>query len=172
MSQFQRFSLRNVPLHVDQMQMLGLDTDSYAETMADALALMYWGAGVDANDVEFVLAPPRGVEAGGASVFQSRYLGRHCMWIFDFDCCRPLSMDEVGVEQACAAFKNDPYYPRPGTGVDADEELWMVFKRRFLLASWMVLGDADEDRWVLVEKLVEGIEAEGQSRREARDMSV
>ncbi|KAF3001882.1 hypothetical protein E8E13_005618 [Curvularia kusanoi] len=51
-SRFQRFSLRNVPLHVDQMEVLGLDTHAYAETMADALALMHWGARIDANDVE------------------------------------------------------------------------------------------------------------------------
>lgn len=42
-SRFQRFSLRNVPLHIDQMEALGLDVSSYAETMADALALMHWG---------------------------------------------------------------------------------------------------------------------------------
>jgi hypothetical protein len=43
-SRFQRFSLRNVPLHIDQMEALDLDVKLYAETMAEALALMYWGA--------------------------------------------------------------------------------------------------------------------------------
>jgi hypothetical protein len=57
-SRFRRFSLRNVPLHLNQMEALGLDVNSYAETMADALALMHWGARIDASDVEFVLAPP------------------------------------------------------------------------------------------------------------------
>jgi hypothetical protein len=133
-SRFQRFSLRNVPLHIDQMEGLGLNVKSYAEAMAEALALMHWGAKIDANDVEFVLAPPR---VGAPSpAFQSDYLGAHFLWILDFDCCRPIQVDEAGVEQACVTFyKNDPFYPRPGTGEAADEELWMVFKRRFLESS-------------------------------------
>jgi hypothetical protein len=51
-SRFQRFSLRNVPLHIDQMETVGLDAKAYAETMAEALALMHWDARFDANDVE------------------------------------------------------------------------------------------------------------------------
>lgn len=128
-SLFQRFSLRNVPLYVDQMEVLGLDVKAYAGAMAEALALMHWGARIDANDVEFVLAPPR---ANHTPTFESDYLTVHCMWILDFDCCRPIWVDETGVEQACAAFyKNDPFYPRPGTGEAADEELWVLFKQRF-----------------------------------------
>lgn len=129
LSRFQRFSLRNVPLHVDQMEALGLNTRSYAETMANALALMHWSAQIDANVVEFVLAPPRGVESTLSSTFQSKYLGSHCMWILDFDCCQSLSMDETGIERACVAFwKNDPFYPKPGSGQTSDEALWIVFK--------------------------------------------
>jgi hypothetical protein len=158
------FSLWNVPLHMDQMEALGLDTNSYAETMVDALAMMHWGARIDANDVEFVLAPPR--VGGGGRVFRSEYLGDHCMWILDFDCCRPLSMDEAGVEQACIAFfKNDSFYPRPGSGVDADEVLWRVFKQRFLVASEKILSDEREDTRCLAKKLMERIEEEGQLRR-------
>jgi hypothetical protein len=84
-SRFQRFSLRNVPLHIDQMEALGLDTKAYAETMADALALMHWVAEIDANDVEFVLAPPREDQSSEKPVFQSECLRRHSMWILDFD---------------------------------------------------------------------------------------
>jgi hypothetical protein len=163
-SRFQRFSLRNVPLHIDQMEGLGLDAKSYAETMAEALALMHWGAKIDANDVEFVLAPPR---VGAPSpAFQSDYLGAHSMWILDFDCCRPIQVDEAGVEQACMAFyKNDPFYPRPGTGEAADEELWTVFKRRFLESSRRIL---EGNKSFLAEKLMERIEEEGQLRRRGR----
>ena len=88
-----------------------------------SIALMHWGAKIDANDVQFVLALPR-EEHKSPSAFQSEYLGVHCMWILDFDCCRPIWMDEEGIDQACAAFfKNDPFYPRPGSGEAADEEL-------------------------------------------------
>ena len=55
---FQAFSLRNYPLHLDQMEELAIPFDhleSYARAMAETLAVMHWGAGMDGNDVEFVL---------------------------------------------------------------------------------------------------------------------
>lgn len=164
-SRFQRFSLRNVPLHVDQMEGLGLDVELYAAAMADALALMHWGAEVDANDVEFVLAPPRTTESRGQPTFESGYLGTHTMWILDFDCCGPLAMDDAGVEQACTAFfKNDPFYPRPGSGRVADDELWDVFKQRFMLTSRVILEQKNMNDLSLAEKLVQRIEEEGEAR--------
>ncbi|EUC37020.1 hypothetical protein COCCADRAFT_86668 [Bipolaris zeicola 26-R-13] len=166
-SRFQRFSLRNVPLHVDQMEVLGLDVRAYAGAMAEALALMHWGARIDANDVEFVLAPPR---AGHAPTFESEYLGVHCMWILDFDCCRPIQIDETGAEQACVAFyKNDPFYPKPGTGEAADEELWALFKGKFLESSHRIMGEASQEKWFLADMLVERIEEEGRSRRKDKE---
>jgi hypothetical protein len=148
------------------METLELDVTAYTETMADALALMHWGAQIDANDVEFVLAPPRVTDSPTPSPFQSEYLGTHSMWILDFDCCRPLSLDQAGVEQACVAFfKNDPFYPRPGSGEAAGERLWEVFKQKFLVTSRAVLGEMDEDKWSLAENLVARIEAEGRTRR-------
>ncbi|EOA87971.1 hypothetical protein ACJQWK_09070 [Exserohilum turcicum] len=147
------------------MRMLGLDYKSYAEAMAEALALMHWGARIDANDVEFVLAPPR-AKHPHASTFQSDYLGAHCMWLLDFDRCQPMQMNEAGIEQACAAFfRNDPYYPRPGTGEAADEELWIVFKQRFLASSRRILGEENQDMWVLADRLIARIEEEGEERR-------
>jgi hypothetical protein len=152
------------------MEALDLDVKPYAETMAEALALMYWGAGIDANDVEFVLAPPR-EEHTPPSNFQSEYLGSHCIWIVDFDCCRPMQMDEGGVEQACVAFwKNDPFCPRPGTGEAADEELWIVFKNQFLESSRRIIGEKSRDKWILADKLIERIVEEGSSRRRNKEM--
>ncbi|KAL1608145.1 hypothetical protein SLS60_003084 [Paraconiothyrium brasiliense] len=167
-SRFQRFSLRNVPVHIDQMEALGFDVNNYAATMAEALALMHWGARIDGNDVEFVLAPPRAAESSPSPLFQSDYLGKHCLWILDFDCCRTLSMDEAGVEQACAAFyKNDPFYPRPG-GEEADEELWKVFKHKFLIASQKIMGRKSNDV-TLAERLMERIEEEGRLIRKKKE---
>jgi hypothetical protein len=40
-SPFPLFTLRNKPLHVDQMREIGLPVEEYARTMADALAVMY-----------------------------------------------------------------------------------------------------------------------------------
>lgn len=151
------------------MEALDLDAKAYAETMAEALALMHWGAEIDANDVEFVLAPLRS-EHTQSTAFQSDYLGTHCMWILDFDCCRPMSMDVEGVEQACAAFfRNDPFYPRPGSGEKADEELWAVFKQRFLGSSCRFLGAEKQHLWNLADKLMDRIEEEARSRLRGRE---
>lgn len=137
-SQFARFSLRNYALHVDQMEELGLDAVQYARAMAEALALMHWGARVDANDVEFVLAPPRGDEE---RCFQSGMVGDHCFWVLDFDSCRDMALSEEGVEQACAAFfRNDPYYPGPGRGNSEDEKSWVIFREKFLEVSTVIFG--------------------------------
>lgn len=41
-------------------------------------------------------------------------------------------MDEAGIDQACMSFwRNDPFYPRPGSGNVADEKPWEVFRTRF-----------------------------------------
>lgn len=150
------FSLRNFPLHIDQIEELGLPAEEYAIAMADALAFLHWAAKVDANDVEFVLARPRPPRQSGAALdsrpsigsreFTSDVaFGQHAMWILDFDCCRELSMDESGIEQAAKSFwRNDPYYPRPGSSSAQDQELWDVFKIRFLHASGLILKEEDE----------------------------
>lgn len=166
-SRFQRFSLRNAPLHIDQMRSLNLDVNSYAEAMAMALAIMHWGAGIDGNDVEFVLAPPWVHEE--QDMFQSEFLGSHCVWILDFDCCREMTTDEAGVEQACKAFyRNDPYYPRPGSG-DVEENLWEVFKEKFLECSKSTMGEESQNKQILAETLIVKIEKEGEARRIRRE---
>lgn len=142
-SRFARFSLRNYALHVDQVEELGLYASQYARAMAEALAMMHWVARVDANDVEFVLAPPR---KGEEKCFQSQVIGDHCLWILDFDRCRDMALSEEGIEQACAAFfRNDPYYPRPGRGNDEDRRLWAVFRERFLEVSRGIFGKGNGD---------------------------
>lgn len=110
-SRFQAFSLRNYPLHIDQIEELGLDGVLYAKIMAETLANLYWRAHVDANDMEFVLAPPR---KDSAHPIKSHILGEHAVWILDFDCCKLITVDETGVEQAVIVFyKNDSFFPRP-----------------------------------------------------------
>lgn len=56
-------SPRNYPLHVDQMENLGLlsrDISFYAQALAKALATLHWIRKVDGNGVECVLAPQNG----------------------------------------------------------------------------------------------------------------
>lgn len=152
-SRLQAFSLRNFPLHVDQVEQLDINAEAYAETMAETLAMMHWHTKIDANDVEFVLAPPPSSRTG-TPIF-SNALGEHAMWLLDFDRCRTMTMDEKGVDQAVAAFfRNDPYYPRPG------QLLWKVFRDRFLQTS------SDLTSGNLPDLFIERIEEEQRKRAE------
>lgn len=164
------FSLKNFPLYLDQMEELRLDVRSYAKTMADALAMMHWHTQIDANDVEFVLASPRNADLLPISVkpenLRPPFLGKHAMWMLDFECCRSISMDERGVKQAVAAFfRNDPFYPRPGADGSHDQELWLFFKLRYLQTSYFILLDNPE-RVSLPHAFLEKIEE--QRRRQWR----
>ncbi|KAK8043311.1 hypothetical protein PG993_005741 [Apiospora rasikravindrae] len=151
-SKFQSFSLRNHVVSVDQMDNLGIATDTkeqYAAGMAKALAFLHWCARIDADDVEFVLAPPPSPNANQAedtfpvTCFESDTLGRHCLWVLDFDRCKPLPMDAEGIALARRAFhRNDLYYPRPGRAHLEDQRLWAVFKRSFLDASASIIRSA------------------------------
>lgn len=81
------------------------------------------------------------------------------MWILDFDCCRSLSMDDAGIEQACAAFlNNDPFYPKPGSDERADQELWSILKQGFLEASQVILRRRNLGDSSLAEKLIQRVE--------------
>lgn len=147
-SRFQAFSLRNYPLHADQIEELGLDSILYARIMAETLADLYWRVHIDANDLEFVLAPTKGnytnqsgEHSSNPTTIKSRILGDHVIWILDFDCCKQISMDRIGVEQATRAFyRNDPFYPRPGCKNTKDQTLWNAFKDHFIEASEAILG--------------------------------
>lgn len=129
LSQFKAFSLRNYPLHEDQMEELGIpveDRRRYAQIMAETLALMHWIAGVDANDIEFVLAPCTDNENGQIE----NVLGTHSVWMLDFDLCRDMTKDEDGIGKAVKAFwRNDPFYPRPGN------PLWDTFREQYKRTS-------------------------------------
>ncbi|KAI1852794.1 hypothetical protein JX266_002335 [Neoarthrinium moseri] len=152
------FTLRNYILTVDQMEVLGLYKDTYAKAMAEALAFMHWSAQIDADDVEFILAPPR--ESTDARCFCSDSLGCHSLWILDFDRCRAMPMNEEGILLATAAFyRNDLYFPRPGREHIEDQRLWQVFKARFLEASTVIInsGETNIDQ-SLPAKLVAQIE--------------
>jgi hypothetical protein len=159
-SMFRSISLRNFPLHIDQLERLGLPAEQYALAMADTLAFLHWKVKTDATDVEFVLGLPRpatttttGTTTATAAQMPPQPsigtrefttttggLGPHAMWVLDFDCCRPLPMDEQGVRVAAERFwRNDPFYPNPDGKCAEDERLWCAFRDRFLEASGEIL---------------------------------
>lgn len=157
------FSLRNFPLHVDQMEELNLPCEEYALAMADALAFLHWTAKIDAGDVEFVLAPPRPADvinmpSIGDRVMNSEVLGPHSMWILDFDCCKELEMNESGMRRAAMCFwRNDPFYPRPGSKNLKDQRLWDTFEARFLQKSGCLLAGESDEVKMLPEILIQTI---------------
>lgn len=133
------FSLRNFPLDLGQAEDLGLPILQYAHAMAEMLAMMHWSARIDASDIEFVLAGAPS-EPGTGSTYTHSFLGTHSLWILDFDCCKPLSMDDAGIEQAARAFvRNDPFFPRPSVH-GWDSTLWIEFERRYFECSYAITG--------------------------------
>ena len=154
------FSLRNFPLHVDQMEELVMDGDigHYAEMMAEILATLHWHALVDANDVEFVLVPHR----LGTDAKFSNFLWEHTIWLLDFDCCRAMSMDEESATKSVGAFfRNDPYYHHPG------EASWTAFRETYLRTSSRIIlrDDVDTGRITLSQKFIAKV-GEEQRRRD------
>ncbi|OAP63365.1 hypothetical protein AYL99_02592 [Fonsecaea erecta] len=93
------FFLRNYPLHLNRAEELGLQTVDYARAMAESLAVMHWVARTNANDVKFVLGGP-GTHNTGIGEYTNDFFGRQCLWVLDFDCCRPITMDDIGVEHS------------------------------------------------------------------------
>jgi hypothetical protein len=163
------FNLRNYGLYIDQMIDLGLDTAMIAQTLAVALAHCYWRAKVDANDVEFVLAPATKPMESSTQCFKIAGPDQEhelVIWMLDYDCVREMSQDQDGIKQSVQAFyRNDPYFPRPHSygHSESDTHLWEVFKTHFLKTSKDVL---DEHGVGLPEEWVRQVEEEGQRRAE------
>lgn len=127
--------------------------------MAETLANLYWRVQIDANDVEFVLAPSSGSSHTDSYTTFSDVWGEHAVWILDFDCCKPITLDKSGVAQAASRFlRNDRFYPRPGSENTTDQALWIEFRDQFMETSELLLGQGSPEsrlpaRWVaLVEE--------------------
>jgi hypothetical protein len=157
-------------MHLDQLEELELPIQAYAETMAEALASMHWIAEIDANDVEFVLAPLGDTQICGptTNAIQSKTLGEHAVWVLDFDCCRAMSMDEEGVAKAVKAFvRNDPFYPRPGIKSSQSPALWDLFTNRYLQMSRSIIEASNKRSGPELPKLfIEGVEEAFRKRPE------
>ncbi|KAL6707176.1 hypothetical protein ACN47E_004723 [Coniothyrium glycines] len=165
--------LRNFPLHVNEMERLGLDTAAYAKTMAQALALLHWQAGIDGNDVEFVLGSSptvagklsrEAIHSSNKSTlartvqmdFQHRTIS---MWLVDFNQCRKFTQDEGGLAKLVESFWfNDPYYPRPNATEVADKNLWAIWSQHYLSVS------AELTRSSYPQKFIDAVVRKGKQR--------
>ncbi|MCJ1460362.1 hypothetical protein MMC28_010742 [Mycoblastus sanguinarius] len=184
------FGLRNFQLCLDQMQGLGLDTETFAFAMAEALAVMHWEAKIDAADVEFVLggAPclthdplPMLRELQCLQDNSSTSLGTLGLeaavthiWLLDFNQCQPISMDDIGITQAVKRFfVNDPYYPRPLAPEGSyDEKLWQAFEGRYLeISGRLVRSEHRALPLLFIEKVAEEMLARNRRKAEAAKQS-
>jgi hypothetical protein len=165
--------LRNFPLHVDEMERLGLDTTPFAMTMAKALAFLHWKAGVDANDVEFVLGSTPQVTGKStgedlltankdttvemlSTDFEHRSIS---VWLLDFNQCKPFNGNIVGVKKLVEGFWfNDPYYPRPNATGKNDSKLWTIFAEHYMKISTELTNTPGPRMFV------EGVIAKGKER--------
>lgn len=146
------FTLRNYNLCLDQMLELNLPVTTFAETMGEALAIIHWGANVDAYDIEFVLGRERAEFESDNSIalhldtedvhfmlphtgidslrraFVNRRITR--MWVLDFNLCN-IWEEESAWEKpdtlisrlVQASSENDPYYPLPLMDLEIDRKL-------------------------------------------------
>ncbi|KAK4442730.1 hypothetical protein QBC34DRAFT_443925 [Podospora aff. communis PSN243] len=114
------FSLRNIPLSLDTMLELELDVKGLANPIGQAFAIMHWGAGVNGDDVEFVLGTSalEDESQGGALGLQHRAVG---FYLLDFGQC-----DAVDLEDE----KDDVYQAFKGAMVTGDNQLFIPHFQR------------------------------------------
>ena len=181
------FGIRNLPLCLDQMEDIGLDTKALASAMADTLAILHWEVRIDAADIEFVLGGAPCLTHKPLPKFeQLRHLAADTstdtttpdpgtcapathLWLLDFNQCQPIAMNEGGADQAVKRFlDNDPYYPRPAIG-SADDSLWLHFQQRYIVASRKITnGSGHRDLPSLfIEKLKKAMTARLEKKAEA-----
>ncbi|KAK4203272.1 hypothetical protein QBC40DRAFT_219558 [Triangularia verruculosa] len=134
------FSLRNFPLYLKAMKEFGLDVSGLASAMGKAFAIMHWGAGVNGDDVEFVLGTSAVKEQLGDSFdFQHRAVG---FYLLDFGQCDRVNLEEDDADEVYQAFKgamvmgdNQLFIPH----YEKSREIFAAFKQGYLLAGQSVI---------------------------------
>ncbi|KAK1764288.1 hypothetical protein QBC33DRAFT_202714 [Phialemonium atrogriseum] len=142
------FSLRNFPLFLKSIEQLGPDPTALASNMGKAFAIMHWAAGVNGDDVEFVLGTsqelvlprPEPPQPG----FQHRRVG---FYLLDFGQCESVDLMREHVDVVYQAFKGAmvtgdnqlfiPHYRR-------SPELFAAFKAAYIATGRVILAD---QRW-------------------------
>lgn len=170
------FKLRNFEMTLEKLELLDMCKEPLARSIAQGLALMHWGSECDARDVEFVfgfgtmMTPTleeleemiHNLDLKIESRKFSLMWRTIKVWLLDFNQCRKIEMNREGVEKCVQAFwDNDPYYPRPGTGNDADENLWDCFKDAYLAASNAILDSKFGFKRQLPASFIDGVVARG-----------
>lgn len=147
-------TLQNFPLHLDQMEEIGLDIAQFSREMAIGLAIIHWRVGLDGMDMEFVL----GSVANDLEVFPLiknfekinpfsvpvRNMARRPthLWMLDFDKTSKLDFNDwkkARGRMVTAVTGNDPYFPNPATSGEKEKLVWSNFEEVYLQAARAVL---------------------------------
>ncbi|KAG9252202.1 zinc finger protein-domain-containing protein [Emericellopsis atlantica] len=129
------FKLQNFPLHagVD-----GNDVEFILGRSPDEVAAAEREASLDEN--EHALAQPHQSPADTRGV---------SVWLIDFNLCSTFEDNSAGLKKIVDAFFwNDPYYPDPSSDVDGDKKLWAAFKERYLEVSRQITNSATPERFI------------------------
>lgn len=134
--------LRNLPLYLDWLQEMGIETAILAQEMGKAYATMHWGAAVDGDDVEFVLGtstikgPEMPVESAN---IQHRAIG---LYLLDFGQCEAVDLT-VDSETVYQAFKgamvlgdNQLFIPHASTS----PQLFAAFRKGYVDAGNVIIS--------------------------------
>ncbi|KAI0880391.1 zinc finger protein-domain-containing protein [Annulohypoxylon maeteangense] len=154
------FSLRNFELHLNQMIDMGLDVDSMASRVGQALAVMHWAASVDAWGVQFVLGgsskpsplryldieemEPSTYTGPKSRVIEHFLCRRTVLWMLNFDQVQPITMDFAGVSQAVqAAVFGSVYLPKRYSRNATQKRVWDSFSDQYVKTSNIILQCED-----------------------------
>ncbi|KAJ6032747.1 hypothetical protein N7540_003479 [Penicillium herquei] len=137
--------LRNIPLYLDLMESVGIDTLGLASMMGKAYAILHWGAGIDGDDVEFVLGSA--ATGSGSPDFQHREIR---LYLLDFGQCAMVDFDQDPdivyqvFKGAMVTGDNQSFIPHPSSPA-----LFAAFKKGYLDAGNLVLAEKQEMRFDL-----------------------
>lgn len=135
-------TMRDFPLHLDQIFDLGLGAADLAKAMARGLAAGHWVAHMDMKGVDYVI--------GGRQRDPSSDAYYHAplqLWMLDFDKVAPLdnSVDAdkylPNIRRLVAATRatGGPYYPRVLARTEDEWYVWVDFCRTYIETSTILL---------------------------------
>ncbi|CAG8135580.1 unnamed protein product [Penicillium olsonii] len=131
--------LRNFPLYLDDMKRIGIDTIELTSALGKAYATLHWGAGVNGDDIEFVLGTTVEQAVCGRQPHEDRAIG---LFLLDFGQCDivDLSQESGTVYQAFkgAMLSGDNQHFIPHAN---QPELFAAFKKGYSAAGTIILGD-------------------------------
>lgn len=129
-----RGQLRNFPLSLKSMKELRLDVGAFAAAMGKAFAIMQWGAGVDGDDVEFVLGTSS-IEEPDFPEMQHRAIG---IYLLDFGQCRQIDLSG-DVDDVYQAFKGAMVTGDNRLFIPKDPAVYSEFRSAYVKAAQLIL---------------------------------